>query len=337
LSYSTNQTVLISYDISNHMHAEVDTYNTSTGVMVAQITDADGSGTYSAWEVNLSGAVGIQGPVGATGAAGATGITGATGVTGATGPIGATGPTGIQGGVGATGETGLQGDTGATGPTGVTGITGATGLTGPTGPTGATGSAGPTGATGPTGIQGDVGASGVTGPQGSAGATGASGLGFTFQGAWNFLTSYSVNDVVSYAGGSYISLIDANEDYDPATFYGEWGYLALAGTTGYASVITSASTSYSLAVSDVNSLIAFTSASAITVTVPAWSSLSAAWDLGNSIDLLQKSTGQITIAPGVGVSVRTTGIAKTRDQYSAVTLVYIDTNEWLLQGDTAVA
>jgi hypothetical protein len=62
----------------------------------------------------------------------------------------------------------------------------------------------------------------------------------------------------------------------------------------------------------------------------------AAWVVGNNIDLLQKGTGQITLSPGSGVNIRTTGLLKTRDQYSAVSLVYIDTNEWLLQGDTAV-
>ena len=77
LSYSVNQTILVSYDIANHMHAEIDSYNSSTGAMVAQITDADGSGTYSTWTVNLSGAVGAVGPTGPTGSTGPTGPTGA--------------------------------------------------------------------------------------------------------------------------------------------------------------------------------------------------------------------------------------------------------------------
>jgi hypothetical protein len=103
LSYSTNQTVLVSYDIANHMHAEVDTYNPSTGVMVAQITDSDGSGTYASWEVNLSGAVGIAGP---------TGSQGIQGIQGEVGPQGIQGEQGIQG---------IQGDTGPEGPQGITG------------------------------------------------------------------------------------------------------------------------------------------------------------------------------------------------------------------------
>ena len=156
LSYSTNQTVLVSYDISNHMYAEVDTYNPSTGVMVAQITDSDGSGTYSVWEVNLSGAVGIAGPTGPTGPTGAdstvAGPTGPTGAVGATGPTGAQGPTGPQG---IQGIQGVQGAQGITGPTGAVGATGAAStVPGPTGPTGSTGPTGPTGSTGPTGATG---------------------------------------------------------------------------------------------------------------------------------------------------------------------------------------
>jgi hypothetical protein len=113
LSYTHNQTILVSHNLSNHMHAEIDTYNPSTGVVVAVVTDSDGSGTYSTWDVNLSGAVGAVGPQGSTGATGAVGPTGATGATGATGPQG---PQGIQGDTGPTGPTGATGATGAVGP-----------------------------------------------------------------------------------------------------------------------------------------------------------------------------------------------------------------------------
>jgi hypothetical protein len=101
LSYSTNQTILISHDFANHMHAEVDTYNSGTGVIVAQVTGFEGSGTYDSWEVNLSGAVGaqgaqgIQGEQGTQGIQGEQGIQGIQGIQGETGPTGATGATGV--------------------------------------------------------------------------------------------------------------------------------------------------------------------------------------------------------------------------------------------------
>lgn len=199
LSYSTNQTVLISYDISNHMHGEVDSYNPSTGSLTVTLQDSDGSGTYSSWSVNLSGAVGTQGNVGATGP---------TGLTGATGSTGPTGPTGLTGLTGATGATGLQGDIG---PTGATGVQGDTGATGPTGPQGASGPVGPTGAigaTGATGVQGGDGATGATGPTGPTGigATGATGPSGT-QGPMNYAQTVGTKQsAISTAGTTIVSV-----------------------------------------------------------------------------------------------------------------------------------
>jgi hypothetical protein len=114
LSYSTNQTILISYNIGNHIHAEIDTYDSVTGVIVAVVTDTDGSGTYSSWTVNLSGAVGAEGPQGPIG------LTGPTGPTGATGATGPQGPQGIQGDVGPVGPTGATGPAGPGVPVGGT-------------------------------------------------------------------------------------------------------------------------------------------------------------------------------------------------------------------------
>jgi hypothetical protein len=58
LSYSTQQDVTIAYDASNHMHATVTSYNSGTGVMVCDVFNKTGSGTYSAWTINVGGVVG---------------------------------------------------------------------------------------------------------------------------------------------------------------------------------------------------------------------------------------------------------------------------------------
>jgi hypothetical protein len=81
LSYSINQDITISHptDITKHMHGFVVSYNSGTGVLVANIVEHAGTGTYSSWTVNLDGAVGAMGSTGATGAAGIDGPTGATG------------------------------------------------------------------------------------------------------------------------------------------------------------------------------------------------------------------------------------------------------------------
>ena len=58
LSYSPLQEVTIAYNVGNHMHASVTSYNSTTGVMVVDVSKHSGSGTYSAWTVNVGGVVG---------------------------------------------------------------------------------------------------------------------------------------------------------------------------------------------------------------------------------------------------------------------------------------
>ena len=57
LSYTPTQSITISYDASNHMHGEVLTYNSGTGVLTVDINHHTGSGTYAAWVVNVGGVV----------------------------------------------------------------------------------------------------------------------------------------------------------------------------------------------------------------------------------------------------------------------------------------
>jgi hypothetical protein len=55
LSYTPTQNVTISYDAAHHMHGEVLTYNSGTGVMTVDVNNHTGSGTYTAWVVNVGG------------------------------------------------------------------------------------------------------------------------------------------------------------------------------------------------------------------------------------------------------------------------------------------
>jgi len=57
LSYTPTQSITISYDESNHMHGEVLTYNSGTGVLTVDINHHTGSGTYASWTVNVGGVV----------------------------------------------------------------------------------------------------------------------------------------------------------------------------------------------------------------------------------------------------------------------------------------
>jgi hypothetical protein len=57
LSYTLQQDVIIAYDANNHMHAQVLTYNSVTGVMTVDVRSHSGSGTFSLWTVNVGGTV----------------------------------------------------------------------------------------------------------------------------------------------------------------------------------------------------------------------------------------------------------------------------------------
>ena len=70
LNYTVAQSIILAYDYANHQHAQVISYNPVTGAMQIQRTSASGSGTYSAWEVNLDGAVGVAGATGVPGVGG---------------------------------------------------------------------------------------------------------------------------------------------------------------------------------------------------------------------------------------------------------------------------
>ena len=53
LSYGNNQNVIIANDSVNFMTGTVQSYDSGTGALVVDVTATNGSGTYSAWDVNL--------------------------------------------------------------------------------------------------------------------------------------------------------------------------------------------------------------------------------------------------------------------------------------------
>lgn len=94
---------------------------------------------------------------------------------------------------------------------------------------------------------------------------------------------------------------------------------------------TTASTSYTLGLSDAGRMIIATASSAVTVTVPTAASVAFPQDV--EISFMQKGTGQITIAGASGVTVRTTQTLKTSGQYAVIAIKKIDTDEWVCVGD----
>ena len=92
------------------------------------------------------------------------------------------------------------------------------------------------------------------------------------------------------------------------------------------------SASYTLSLlTERDDLIEVSSASAATITIPADSTLN--YPIGTSIDVLQTSTGQVTIAGASGVTVNSTPGLKLRTTWSSATLFKRAANTWVVFGD----
>jgi len=90
--------------------------------------------------------------------------------------------------------------------------------------------------------------------------------------------------------------------------------------------------SYTLsALTERDSLVEVSSASGTTITIP--TNTAVAYPIGTSIDILQTSTGQVTIAGDTGVTVNATPGLKLRTQWSSCTLFKRATNTWVVYGD----
>jgi hypothetical protein len=91
-------------------------------------------------------------------------------------------------------------------------------------------------------------------------------------------------------------------------------------------------TTYTFVLADGSKLVEFSNTSAITVTVPANSSV--AYPIGSQIMILQTNTGQVTVAGAGGVTVNSNPGLKLRAQWSSATLIKRATDTWVLVGDT---
>lgn len=91
------------------------------------------------------------------------------------------------------------------------------------------------------------------------------------------------------------------------------------------------SANYTLALTDGSNCLSSTATGAITITVPANSTV--ALPVGTVISILQYGAGQVTVAAAVGVTVRTASSLTTRAQYSMINLWQRAANEWIASGD----
>jgi hypothetical protein len=89
--------------------------------------------------------------------------------------------------------------------------------------------------------------------------------------------------------------------------------------------------SYTAVLADAGKMIEMGVGSANTLTIPPNSSV--AFPVGTVIDVLQTSSGQVTITPGAGVTINAAIGLKLRAQWSAASVIKRDTNTWVAVGD----
>lgn len=95
-------------------------------------------------------------------------------------------------------------------------------------------------------------------------------------------------------------------------------------------------TSYTLVLADASALVGCANAGAITLTVPPNSSV--AFPIGAIVHVSQDGAGAVTVSPGSGVTInRAAATAKTRAQWSMLTLIKRGTDTWQLTGDAAAS
>lgn len=94
----------------------------------------------------------------------------------------------------------------------------------------------------------------VLAAQGSAGTNGTNGTSFTYKGIWASGTTYAVQDVVTYNGSSYVSILASNTNQNPVTATTYWSVLAAQGTAGTAGTNGTNGTAATVAVGTVTKL-----------------------------------------------------------------------------------
>lgn len=132
------------------------------------------------------------------------------------------------------------------------------------------------------------------------------------------------------AEGMYAFTSDTNSLW----YYTGSAWESASATTQGLTLNAQTGTTYTLALTDSGKFVTQSNASAITTTVPPNSSV--AFPIGTQVNLLQLGAGQVTVAAGAGVTIRSEGSKlKLKGQYATATCVKIATDEWVLLGNTA--
>ena len=118
-----------------------------------------------------------------------------------------------------------------------------------------------------------------------------------------------------------------------ATAWNALAYGSVVGPLNMSSVVTTVTdkaTAYTITATDENTFIRSTSATAVTFTV------ANVLNVGESVQIIQFGAGQVTLAAGAGVTLRSVdNKLKTNKQYSVASVTCVASGEYLVSGDLA--
>lgn len=146
---------------------------------------------------------------------------------------------------------------------------------------------------------------------------------------WRGDKSWQTLNASAVGLGSVDNTSDANKPVSTAQA------TAIAAKQDLPTIVTESTTARTLALSDAFKWIRCTNGSAVTVTVAPQGSV--AWAAATEILIEQAGAGQVTIAPGSGVTLRTSLTAKTYGQYAILGLKRVASDEWVLFGERATS
>lgn len=141
-------------------------------------------------------------------------------------------------------------------------------------------------------------------------------------------TSAATNFTMVYRNGAgTFSIGQPTDNAHPATRL----YVDDAVAAAQRAIVNAQPAGYTLALTDAGKAIEVTSASAVAVTVPPDSAV--AFPVGTVIEIAQTGAGQVSVAAGSGVTLRTAASLAARVQWSTITLRKRAANDWIVAGD----
>jgi hypothetical protein len=156
-------------------------------------------------------------------------------------------------------------------------------------------------------------------------------------------TNIATNSAISSAISTHVAAVDPHGDRAYAdslvvnmveTVNGVSGPDVVLAAADIASglVVNEAGTTRSVGLADVETMVVSSNAGTVTMTIEPQASVT--WAGNPEISFMQGGTGQIILAPGSGVTIRTSRSLNTYAQYSVISIKRLASDLWVCYGDT---